>query len=365
MEFSGQCAGAFHRWLKSDPMPDSSFAFRAIPFSRPRVGSSLIEPEASCMTESKSPYSSTSEAGERVRVSLSALIRLSQAAGGLKPRHADIRALHGGDYLSRFKGRGMEFHETRIYVPGDDARNIDWRVTARTGKTHTKLFREERERPVFLSVDARATMFFATRGVFKYVQAARLAALMAWSAQAHGDRVGGQIFREQGGVELKPEHGRRAVLHFLQMLAEAAPSMESPDGSGLDQALSRLVRHARPGSLALIFSDFRGLTEIGEFSLMRLRRHCDVGLAFLSDPLERNPPAGGRYRFAFAGRELSLDASPQAAAQIEKRFLARRQSVRELARRCGMRFIPCMTTDDPLTTLQTYLHSSRGNACRP
>lgn len=295
------------------------------------------------------------EADESVRVSLAGLIRLAQAAGGLKPRHADIRALHGGNYLSRFKGRGMEFHETRLYVPGDDARNIDWRVTARTGKTYTKLFREERERPVFLSVDARATMHFATRGVFKFVQAARLAALMSWSAQAHGDRVGGQIFRERDGIELKPEHGRRAVLRFLQTLAETRPDAEGPVDSGLDRALSLLVRHARPGSLVLIFSDFRGLTEAGEFSLMRLRRHCEVGLAFLSDPFECSPPSAGHYRFAFAGREVSLDASPQAAAQLQARFQARRLRVFELARRGGMRFVPCATTDDPLTVLRANL----------
>ena len=293
-----------------------------------------------------------------VRVNLSRLILLSQSAGGLKLRHAKISAAQGGNYLSSYKGRGMEFDETRLYTPGDDTRHIDWRVTARTGKTHTKLFREERERPVFLSVDARAPMFFATRGVFKYVQAAHLAALTAWSAQGHGDRIGGQVFTESGGVELKPEHGRRAVLHLFQKLVEAAPSSGQNANSGLDQALARLVQHARPGSLVFVFSDFRGLGTSGEFSLLRLRRHCDVTLVFLYDPLEGQLPTSGRYRFAHGDRELSLDASLAAANVHASRFAQRLESLTQIARQNRMRFIPCLTTDDPLAVLRESLRIS-------
>ena len=289
------------------------------------------------------------------RVNLPGLILLNQSAGGLRLRHSNIHAAQSGNYLSSFKGRGMEFDETRPYTPGDDARNMDWRVTARTGKAHTKLYREERERPVFLSVDARAAMFFATRGVFKYVQAARLAALTAWSAEHHGDRIGGQVFTEEGGVELKPEHGRRSVLHLLQKLVDAEPSAGHRATDGLDQALARLVHHARPGSLVFVFSDFRGLGKTGEFSLMRLRRHCDVALVFLYDPLESQLPASGRYRFAHAGSELSLDASPAAAKLHTDRFALRRDSIAQIARQYRMRFIPCQTTDDPLQVLRESL----------
>jgi uncharacterized protein (DUF58 family) len=254
----------------------------------------------------------------------------------------------------------MEFDETRLYTPGDDARNLDWRVTARTGKPHTKLFREERERPVFLSVDARAAMFFATKGVFKYVQAAKLAALAAWSAQRHGDRVGGQVFTETeaGGVELKPDHGRRAVLRFLQQLVDAAPIPGQAAGSGLDEALARLVYHARPGSLVFVYSDFRGLGAAGEFSLIRLRRHCDVALAFLSDPLENQLPSSGRFRFAYGERELALDTSPAAVAAHANCFRQRRQAIEQLARAHHMRFIPCLTTDDPLAVLRDSQRTS-------
>ncbi|MFM8332414.1 MAG: DUF58 domain-containing protein [Candidatus Methylumidiphilus sp.] len=293
---------------------------------------------------------------ELARPTLATLVGLTRAASGLRLRERTAHAAQSGNYLSHFKGRGMEFDETRLYTPGDDVRNLDWRVTARTGKPHTKVFREERERPVFLSVDARPPMFFATRGAFKYVQAAHLAALLAWSAQRHGDRIGGQVFTEAGGVELKPEHGRRAVLHLLQKLADAAPVGVGRADTGLDQALARLAQHARPGSLVFVFSDFRGLGPVGEFSLLRLRRHCDMALVFLSDPLESQLPDSGRYRFAHGGRETSLDASKAAAAAHAQRYAQRRDAIEQLARQQRMRFIPCLTTDDPLTVLRDSLH---------
>jgi uncharacterized protein (DUF58 family) len=312
----------------------------------------------------------TSADHEAVRVSLAGLIRLNQVAAGLTLRHAGIRAAQGGNYISSFKGRGMEFDETRPYTPGDDIRNLDWRVTARTGKTHTKLFREERERPVFLAVDARAPMFFATRGVFKSVMAARLAAIVAWSAQRHGDRVGGQIFSEDHSRELRPEHGRRAVLRLLQKLVDVEPpaSLYEPTEIGFENALARLVHHARPGSLVFIFSDFRRLTAAGESSLLRLRKHCDVTLVFIHDPLERQLPSSGRYRFGDGVRELSLDASPAASTVYANRFAQRLAAMENLARQHAMRFIACRTTDDPLLVLQQNIrgaHRPAGSVMAP
>jgi uncharacterized protein (DUF58 family) len=154
-------------------------------------------------------------ADDLVSVALKSLIDLAKPAANLNLHRLTIRSLQSGGYLSHFKGRGMEFDEARLYQHGDDIRSIDWKVTARTGKTHTKLFREEREKPVFISVDNRPAMQFATRGVFKSVQALKLAALLAWAAHHQGDRIGGQIFSSAGCQELKPQNGKHAVLHFL------------------------------------------------------------------------------------------------------------------------------------------------------
>ena len=162
----------------------------------------------------------TDFAKDLVSVSLKTLIDLAKPASTLNLQHSKNRAQQSGAYMSRFKGRGMEFDEARLYQPGDDIRSIDWRVTARTGKTYTKVFREERERPVFISVDDRLTMHFATRGVFKSVLAAKLAGLLAWAAEHHGDRIGGQLFSEHDCYELKPQNGRHAVLRFLNTLVK-------------------------------------------------------------------------------------------------------------------------------------------------
>jgi uncharacterized protein (DUF58 family) len=160
---------------------------------------------------------------KKSRVNLKTLVNLAPQAASLNLHHSGIRADAKRRLCVAFsKGRGMEFDEVRLYQPGDDVRSIDWKVTARTDKPHTKLFREERERPVFISVDNRPTMQFATRGVFKSVQAAKLAALIAWAAQRHGDRIGGQIFSSQSCYELKPQHGKHGVLRFFQQSGESA-----------------------------------------------------------------------------------------------------------------------------------------------
>ncbi len=287
-----------------------------------------------------------------IRPSLDELIALSRPAAGISLTRPTARALQSGQYLSNFKGRGMEFDETRLYTPGDDVRSLDWRVTARTGKAHTKLFREERERPVFLSVDLRAAMFFATRGMFKSAMAARLAALVAWSARRHGDRIGGQIFSEAGSLELKPDHGHGAVLRMLKALAEqsARPQSGRAPEQALDDALLRLPRHARPGSLVFLFSDFRQLGASGEAAIGRLTRHCDGVLVMVHDPLEQRLPVG-RHRYADGLRDVIIAPDRRAETEYARRFQARHDQVQTLARRHGWRFVSCSTAETPLDVL--------------
>ncbi|MDH5485082.1 MAG: DUF58 domain-containing protein, partial [Gammaproteobacteria bacterium] len=136
-------------------------------------------------------------ADDVTRVRQSTLIGLYRDAQKLPLKPSKIRAHMAGSFLSAFKGRGMEFDESRPYQPGDDIRALDWKVIARTSKPFTKVFREERERPVLLMVDYRRPMFFGTRNAFKSVLAAKAAALLAWSCAQHGDRLGGLIFSEQ------------------------------------------------------------------------------------------------------------------------------------------------------------------------
>jgi len=286
-------------------------------------------------------------------VSLKMLVDLARPAAGLTFHHSVIRAKQSGGYISRFKGRGMEFNEARLYQSGDDIRSIDWRVTARTGKTHTKIFREERERPVFISVDQRDTMQFASRGVFKSVIAAKLAALLAWAAHHHGDRCGGQLFFDSHCQELKPQNGKQAVLHFLNSLSQPIPSANQSVNDNLESVLGRLLSHARPSSLLYIISDFRGLTPHAQIQLAKLAAHCEVVMIFIYDPLEANLPSSGRYQFTQHDHYITINASN--AKQLEdyqNHFLQKKQQLQTLAKQRGMIFIPVSTQADPLTCLK-------------
>lgn len=301
-----------------------------------------------------------------VEVSLPELVGLSAAIKRLTLKNLKIRALLSGNFLSRVKGRGMEFDEVRLYAPGDDVRYLDWRVTARTGKVHTKLYREERERPILLVTDYRSTMFFATRGVFKSVLAAKLTALIAWSGNRHADRIGGQIFTDHEGFEFKPRRGKAAILHFLKQLADLSSELRQPrnvDGraavpsdQSLAAALERLNRHVLPGNLIFLFSDFRGLNRYTESLMVRLTRHCELIPILIYDPLECTLPESGHYWVTDGFKRMGLDFSSQKYnAEYQQRFLHRKKRIQRLATKQGMRFLQCSTEDKPLDTLARLL----------
>jgi uncharacterized protein (DUF58 family) len=290
------------------------------------------------------------DANELIRVNLKMLINLAKPAATLNVFRSRIRAQQSGGYVSRTKGRGMEFDEVRPYQPGDDIRSIDWRVTARTGKAHTKLFREERERPIFISVDYRASMQLATRGVFKSVQAAKLAGLLAWVAQRHSDRIGGQIFTDHSCTELKPQNGRRAVLHFFNALIQQQPEQTALD---FELVMRRLSQHVKPGSLVYIISDFRGLNKAAEHYLAKLARHCEVVMILVYDPLESQLPTKGRYRFTDNNRDIVVDTSEKhRVLSYQANFRQHCEALQQLANKLNIRYLPCASNDDPVQILR-------------
>jgi len=304
-----------------------------------------------------------SQQPDPVRISLASMIGLRHAARSLPLKAAKIRAVRSGGYLAPFKGRGMEFDEVRLYQPGDDIRSIDWRVTARTGKPHTKLFRDERERPILLWVDLRAPMFFATRGMYKAVAAARVAALLAWSAILQGDRLGALIFSEHTHVELRPQRGSAAALHFMKQLVEHpawtahTPSTVGDRDASL-HALGRLRRVARPGSLIFLISDFRNIGEEAESHISQMARHNDVDMVLMFDPLERELPPPGLYRVSNAQETLMLNTRDAAVRDTYRhRFDAHVERWRRRSRVGGMYLMSCSTDQDVLHALQQGLGS--------
>ena len=302
------------------------------------------------------------EGASPISVSQPGLIRLAGPARAIALDVLRVNSLQTGAYVSRFRGRGMEFDESRPYQPGDDPRSIDWRVTARSTTAYTKLFREERERPVLVAVDLRSNMHFATRGCFKSVNASRAAALLSWAAHHRGDRLGGLVFGDTVHRELKPRLGRQAALRFLHELAEH-PDWESqerphtPDREApFTLAMASLRRVARPGSLVVILSDFLGINRAAQSYLSSVARHNEVLAVVLSDPLERELPPPGRYRLVRDDEELAIDTHAQAArSDYSDAFASRTHDLEQFCQRYGIHLMPLSTDDDPVSALQTAL----------
>ena len=214
------------------------------------------------------------------------LIRLRHGSKELDISNANkARNPLSGLLASNFRGRGIDFAEVRTYQPGDDVRTIDWRVTARTGEAHTKLFQEEKERPVLILVDQSQSMFFGSRLAFKSVIAAEVGALLAWTALDRGDRVGGVVFSEQGHREVRPRRSKHSVLRLLheindfnQRLSQQAPAASNQNY--LVEALRNLRRVVKHGCAVFIVSDFSTLADNGNeearLHLTQLARHNDL-----------------------------------------------------------------------------------------
>lgn len=294
-----------------------------------------------------------------VSVSQAGLIRLNAPARAIALDVLRVNSLQTGAYVSHFRGRGMEFDESRPYQPGDDPRSIDWRVTARSTEAYTKLFREERERPVLVVADLRSNMHFATRGSFKSVNGSRAAALLAWAAHHRGDRLGGLIFGDTTHRELKPRLGRRAALRFVHELVEH-PDWQTrertEDYDALTHAMSALRRVARPGSLVVVISDFHGFDRAAQSYLSAVARHNEVLAVFMNDPIERELPPPGRYRLVSGDDEMAIDTFASAARRdYAKEYTDRLEELEHFCHRYGVHLMPMSTNDDPVSTLQAAL----------
>ena len=236
---------------------------------------------------------------------LSDLIALRALAKG---RGAARHGNHGVQALapSRLLGRGMEYAESRRYAQGDDARLIDWRLTARTGHAHTKLFQAERERLTLIVADTAPSVYFGTRVRFKSVQAARAGALVAWQAVRDGDRVAA-LRGSQREAPVPPSAGQRGALRTLDALVRwySAPPDED---AGLALALEHARRLLRPGSRLLVLADPASIATVAESLWPALARHHDARVLLLTDPLERQPPVA-RLPFAIGNERLELGLS--------------------------------------------------------
>jgi len=219
-----------------------------------------------------------------------------------------------GSHISKQKGRGVDFEEFRAYQPGDDIRQIDWRVTARTGRPFTKVFREERERPVIIGCDQSHNMFFGSQVAFKSVVAAEAAAIICWTTVDNGDRVGGVVFSDTQQELVKPRRSKRSALRFLDTLARYNQDLvqhhtddQVAGENYLQQALEQIYRITRPGSNVYLISDFQGFNERCRQYLHQLAIHNSVTCIFIYDALEENLPIPGVYSITDGNQRSTIN----------------------------------------------------------
>ena len=269
-----------------------------------------------------------------------------------------------GPNKSNFRGRGIDFEEVRRYQPGDDIRTIDWRVTARSGNAHTKLFQEERERPVLLVVDQRHSMFFGSRTCFKSVLAAHIGSLLAWSALDNGDRIGGLVFNGREHVEIRPRRSRKttlALLSHINSYNQALPvQLQEREGS-FSSMIHNLRRIAKPGSAIFIVSDFHGAEEErAQEHLFQLAQHTEITALACADPLELELPRSGFYAVTNGEQRSELQTANKALrAQYHERYSQRRDSLSASLQRLGVPLLPMSTSDAPFAILQQYYGNSK------
>ncbi|USD67162.1 DUF58 domain-containing protein [Vibrio sp. SCSIO 43136] len=230
------------------------------------------------------PYASNG-----VELSLAELLEYKNHTQKWLPPKKSLWSQLNGSHFSAQLGRGMNFSEVRQYQAGDDVRSIDWRVTARTGKTHTKLFTEEREQPVFLYLDLSSSMRFGSTLLLKSVQTAHLAALIAWITTDSQDRIGALIDTGHHQIELKPTARAKGTLYLLEQLVQTHNQalLDDQQSQPFDRSLSTLQRLCPKGSDIILVSDFQRLETHHQPIIRQLNQHNRMRAVQLFDPLEK------------------------------------------------------------------------------
>jgi uncharacterized protein (DUF58 family) len=301
----------------------------------------------------------------RIHVDLAHLRALEGRAKALRflPRQP-ARSVLNGRHASRLRGRGLNFEELRGYLPGDDVRSIDWKVTARAGEPHVRVYTEERDRPALLLVDQRMSMFFGSRLNMKAVTAAEAAALAAFRILDQGDRVGGLVFGDAAIAEIRPQRARRAADRLIAAIADANALLRADAPTvtplALETVLARAARIARRDHLLIVASDFDGLDARAETLLGGLARRNDLVLALVTDPMAEEIPPDANLVVSDGALQAEIDTGSghvrRALAEMTTGRLAR---VLALGRRLGAPVLPLSAGEPTLPQIRRLMGLGR------
>ena len=303
----------------------------------------------------------SSKATPGVYVDLDDLIRIqfSSRDFSFKPQQP-VSSVLSGRYGSRLRGRGLDFSELRRYLPGDDIRTMDWKVTARTRSPHVRVYTEEKDRAVLLLVDQRQNMFFGTRDRLKSVTAAELAALGAWRALAVGDRIGAVVFNDTDVVEFRPRRSRQTVMQILgevvrQNHALAADSTVESNPGQLNRVLERARILAPHDVLVITISDGFGTDATTERLSAGLVEHNDLLALLVHDPL-RLDPRGPRMTVSDGSLQIDLDLSDRKVSDaIAEDYRNDQEQLAHFLRRLSAPLLMISNQGDPVDQVRRLL----------
>lgn len=285
------------------------------------------------------------------------LISLENSAGLISKdfhKKSSVNEL-AGNYISGFKGQGMEFNEVREYAYGDDVRNIDWRVSARTDITHIKTYQEERQRSVLLVVDNNDYMRFGTKGTFKNVQAARAAALLGFAANRNMDKVGMYVFGNNKNRfdYFKPKNSKNSLLRGLRSLCD---NNEYKQSYSLDGAIFNLRRMQVNPNILIIISSFREFSEDLEKHLFFLKKRAEIVLINIADDSDHFIPDVGRIVLKYGTRRFLLNTSNKRGMEkYSAEYEESQKRLKKLVNKIRGKIITLNTQDDPVREISLGL----------
>jgi uncharacterized protein (DUF58 family) len=269
-----------------------------------------------------------------------------------------------GRMQSSVRGRGLIFEELREYLPGDDVRAIDWRVTARTRKPVVRVYGEEKERPAIVVVDQRINMFFGSRFAMKSVAAAQAAMLAAWRILGSGDRVGGFVFNDEDISEIKPHRSRNAVIALGDRIAEKNGMLKStyagaPSPEALDNVLRLVAGVAHHDFLLVVVSDYDGHGDTTRQLLLELSSRNDVICLLIYDPFMLELPTTGDIVVSGGALQAELSFRRAGVRQSIDTFARDRgRELREWQRQLGLPMLPISTAEEVAPQLRSLLEQS-------
>lgn len=303
--------------------------------------------------------------GSGVHVTTQELVALESRARDLTfLQKARSHQQLAGRMQSAMRGRGLTFEELREYLPGDDVRSIDWRVTARTSKPVVRVYSEEKERPAFIVVDQRINMFFGSRRAMKSVTAAEAAVLAAWRILGSGDRVGGFVFNDEIVSEVKPHRSRNAVIALADRIAEQNAALKAtyagvPAPAALDETLQKVASKAHHDHLVVIVSDFDGHGETTRRLLLQLSSRNDVICLLVYDPFLLDLPASGDIVVSGGALQAELSFARASMRQGVDSFARDRgRELRDWQRQLGLPMLPISAAEDVAPQLRSLLEQS-------